>query len=1624
MANLSSSQPASQSDSPHFSPTDSTFISPKELQLIEKALKWPAPPTSVTAVNQSTSPYTSSYVLQNPCKSYSVGDIITVVIMARDGLNNSKVYGGDFFQAKLFNTEFKASVYGEVVDHHNGTYTATFKLLWEGQAKVSIRLIHSSEAVEVLLRHRERDPDKVFFTGVFRGLHHQETVVCNAQRSERLLKASHCCCEYRHPITGESWFCRRPNHLPCSAWVDHDMGGYQAQLSKLEYTLLHSKYTNKILPGEDITVNVSHHDMDVGLDTPSPAGFYLHDNWMSLMCRTQSFPTAIQTVACLKDKQVLMMGDSTLRQWYEYLLKTVPTLKQLNLFTSAKSGPFEAVDIGNNIRLVWRAHGLPIRTSLTPRADLHHIASEVDALAGGQHSVVIFTIWAHFTTFPLATYLQRLAGIRRSVLALLQRAPQTLVLIKSANTGYKDIYGSDWLSWQLDRLDTPSPAGFYLHDNWMSLMCRTQSFPTAIQTVACLKDKQVLMMGDSTLRQWYEHLLKTVPTLKQLNLFTSAKKSGPFEAVDIGNNIRLVWRAHGLPIRTSLTPRADLHHIASEVDALAGGQHSVVIFTIWAHFTTFPLATYLQRLAGIRRSVLALLQRAPQTLVLIKSANTGYKDIYGSDWLSWQLDRLDTPSPAGFYLHDNWMSLMCRTQSFPTAIQTVACLKDKQVLMMGDSTLRQWYEYLLKTVPTLKQLNLFTSAKSGPFEAVDIGNNIRLVWRAHGLPIRTSLTPRADLHHIASEVDALAGGQHSVVIFTIWAHFTTFPLATYLQRLAGIRRSVLALLQRAPQTLVLIKSANTGYKDIYGSDWLSWQLDRLDTPSPAGFYLHDNWMSLMCRTQSFPTAIQTVACLKDKQVLMMGDSTLRQWYEYLLKTVPTLKQLNLFTSAKSGPFEAVDIGNNIRLVWRAHGLPIRTSLTPRADLHHIASEVDALAGGQHSVVIFTIWAHFTTFPLATYLQRLAGIRRSVLALLQRAPQTLVLIKSANTGYKDIYGSDWLSWQLDRLDTPSPAGFYLHDNWMSLMCRTQSFPTAIQTVACLKDKQVLMMGDSTLRQWYEYLLKTVPTLKQLNLFTSAKSGPFEAVDIGNNIRLVWRAHGLPIRTSLTPRADLHHIASEVDALAGGQHSVVIFTIGAHFTTFPLATYLQRLAGIRRSVLALLQRAPQTLVLIKSANTGYKDIYGSDWLSWQLDRLDTPSPAGFYLHDNWMSLMCRTQSFPTAIQTVACLKDKQVLMMGDSTLRQWYEYLLKTVPTLKQLNLFTSAKSGPFEAVDIGNNIRLVWRAHGLPIRTSLTPRADLHHIASEVDALAGGQHSVVIFTIWAHFTTFPLATYLQRLAGIRRSVLALLQRAPQTLVLIKSANTGYKDIYGSDWLSWQLDRLDTPSPAGFYLHDNWMSLMCRTQSFPTAIQTVACLKDKQVLMMGDSTLRQWYEYLLKTVPTLKQLNLFTSAKSGPFEAVDIGNNIRLVWRAHGLPIRTSLTPRADLHHIASEVDALAGGQHSVVIFTIWAHFTTFPLATYLQRLAGIRRSVLALLQRAPQTLVLIKSANTGYKDIYGSDWLSWQLDRALRMMFRELPVVIIDVWQMTSCHYSPDNIHPSHQVIKNEVDLFLSFVCPR
>ncbi|KAL0973625.1 hypothetical protein UPYG_G00207300 [Umbra pygmaea] len=237
-----------------FQPISDPLISVEEWELLVKNLQWSLPPEALST-KESTDATKCSFSIVNPDSNHMVGGFVDVTVTARDAQARRKTYGGDFFQAKLYNTELKASTYGSVTDHCNGTYTVRLSLLWPGPAEVSIRLVHSSEAVQVLWRQREQDPDKVFFHGYFEGGGKQETAICNAQRSTKLVgDGKQCCCDYIDSVTGDPWFCRRPSSLPCHSLYYHSMGGYQAVLTEAEKAILKSS-TNIIVPGKN-AINV------------------------------------------------------------------------------------------------------------------------------------------------------------------------------------------------------------------------------------------------------------------------------------------------------------------------------------------------------------------------------------------------------------------------------------------------------------------------------------------------------------------------------------------------------------------------------------------------------------------------------------------------------------------------------------------------------------------------------------------------------------------------------------------------------------------------------------------------------------------------------------------------------------------------------------------------------------------------------------------------------------------------------------------------------------------------------------------------------------------------------------------------------------------------------------------------------------------------------------------------------------------------------------------------------------------------------------------------------------------------------------------------------------------------
>ncbi|OCT75106.1 hypothetical protein XELAEV_18034096mg [Xenopus laevis] len=306
----------------------------QELQTLMKVIEWPEPP-GPTDYEFSTSPNTTEFHMLFPRATYYVGEYVQVLIIARDHRGRPKAYGGDYFQAKLHSPMLKAGVTGSVTDHRNGTYTASFILLWPGQVEISITLVHSTEAIAILKDKRETRPDKVSFFGYFHGTN--EKTDCNVE----LLGPD--VCEYNDPNTGELWFCKRPKQIPCSAYKGHSLGGNR----------------NILTPKEAQFLNQSVRDTDnrdicsPGVPVPDPSGFYFQDFWESRACRNKAFPKPSDVTKCLSGKVIYISAET--RHLYEI---SIPQL---------------AVDTTHKFVVRWQVHEKPVTMSYIDKEEEFYV---------------------------------------------------------------------------------------------------------------------------------------------------------------------------------------------------------------------------------------------------------------------------------------------------------------------------------------------------------------------------------------------------------------------------------------------------------------------------------------------------------------------------------------------------------------------------------------------------------------------------------------------------------------------------------------------------------------------------------------------------------------------------------------------------------------------------------------------------------------------------------------------------------------------------------------------------------------------------------------------------------------------------------------------------------------------------------------------------------------------------------------------------------------------------------------------------------------------------------------------------------------------------------------------------
>ncbi|XP_078512445.1 NXPE family member 1-like [Lissotriton helveticus] len=391
--------------------------------------------------NQTTSASHSRATILNPQNSYCVGDNLTVQVQVYDFSGNQKEHGGDYLRARIYSPELKAGASGAIEDLNNGTYHIHFTLFWEGKVRVSILLMHSSEAVSALWRARNKGYEKLYWIGKFVNGTKEVQAECGLK-----LNSTEELCEYKNHCHGEVFYCLRPSRVPCEE-LKAMVARYRkhSYLSDSEKSLFDNSNNGvEIKPLFDAitvsscnrTLKLSQEKCRTGMSSPFPSGFFLQNVWQPLFCKMSSYERAEELDPCVKGKQMYLMGDSTMRQWITLFPKLVPGLRFFDLHNGGEwHRNHLAVDMERNLRIFWKKHGHPFVTmSFFPIPNDACVVDQINELMGNSYTVVVITVAHHFRPLPLEVFIRRVIRVRSAVERLLRRSPETKVILKTGNT--------------------------------------------------------------------------------------------------------------------------------------------------------------------------------------------------------------------------------------------------------------------------------------------------------------------------------------------------------------------------------------------------------------------------------------------------------------------------------------------------------------------------------------------------------------------------------------------------------------------------------------------------------------------------------------------------------------------------------------------------------------------------------------------------------------------------------------------------------------------------------------------------------------------------------------------------------------------------------------------------------------------------------------------------------------------------------------------------------------------------------------------------------------------------------------------------------------------------------------
>ena len=211
----------------------------------------------------------------------------------------------------------------------------------------------------------------------------------------------------------------------------------------------------------------------------------------------------------------------------------------------------------------------------------------------------------------------------------------------------------------------------------------------------------------------------------------------------------------------------------------------------------------------------------------------------------------------------------------------------------------------------------------------------------------------------------------------------------------------------------------------------------------------------------------------------------------------------------------------------------------------------------------------------------------------------------------------------------------------------------------------------------------------------------------------------------------------------------------------------------------------------------------------------------------------------------------------------------------------------------------------------------------------------------------------------------------------------------------------------------------------------CLENKELLLLGDSTTRQWAE----TIPKLLQIRGYKprNDKAEYHRFIREYKQLNLTVSFHFHPLIGTKT-KIPVNEVNYEVNILQSiptnnCSHLVLVISPWAHYCQWSKESYKQRLLKIREGILKFKARCPDVSVIIKGAHpreqrTVESRIYFSNYLLHEIDVLMKDIFYGSGAWFLDVWDLNLSYPSNNKVHMPVKCVKQELMSFLTYICEK